>query len=229
MPKVITISMARDMTYKLAHKRFFALYLGAVVTICAATFATVVAAEGLKLGGDAEEAPAAKLDLGAKKTAVQPQKAEIAIPSSSANNPDATAKYGSWEVACGPEGGNCAMAQIGKDSSGTPVLEMVIRKLKEPLEADGRTATAVLDIITPLGVVLTSGLSLRIDGGKAEAAPFQICTEQGCLVREPVDDGLIARLKAGGNAKVTVVAANQGDVSSTISLSGFTKAFNSLR
>ncbi len=220
--------MARDMTHNLAGKRAFALCLSILVTICAATYTSVTTAQGLKLGGDTEETAAPKIDLGAKKPEVQPKKAEAANPQNGTNNPKAT-KYGSWEVACSPQGDNCAMAQIGKDSSGTPVLEMVVRKLKEPLEADGRTATAVLDIITPLGVVLTSGLSLQIDSGTEEAAPFQICTEQGCLVREPVDDGLIGRLKAGGNAKITVVAANQGDVSSTISLSGFTKAFNSLR
>lgn len=220
--------MARDMTPYIAGKRLLVPFLGILLAVSAVTFTSMAAAQGLKLGGDTEEAPAPKLDLGAKKPAAPAQKANTEQPIGT-NNPAATAKYGSWEVACGPEGGNCAMAQIGKDTSGTPVLEMVIRKLTEPLEADGRTATAVLDIITPLGVVLTSGLSLRIDGGNAEAAPFQICTEQGCLVREPVDDQLIGRLKAGGNAKVTVVAANQGDVSSTISLSGFTKAYDSLR
>lgn len=195
-----------------------------LLVLCLVAFASVAAAQGLKLGGETSEPPAApKLDLGAKKPAVQPQPAKAAAPGGK------TAKHGAWEVACAPKGDNCAMAQIGQDGSGTPVLEMVIRKLKEPLEADGRTATAVLDVITPLGVVLTSGLSLTIDGGRAESAPFQICTEQGCLVREPVDDELIGRLKAGGNAKLTVIAANQGEVSSTISLSGFTKAFNALR
>jgi len=112
--------------------------------------------------------------------------------------------------------------------SGTPVLEMVIRQLAEPLEVGERTATAVLDVITPLGVVLTEGLSISIDGGQNESAPYQICTEQGCLVREPVDDDLIARLKRGNKAAVTVVAANQGEVVSELSLSGFTKAYDSL-
>ena len=119
--------------------------------------------------------------------------------------------------------------QIGNDGTGTPVLEMVIRQLDEPLEVGERTATAVLDVITPLGVVLTEGLAIKIDDGPNESAPFQICTEQGCLVREPVDQGLIDRLKKGNNATVSVVAANQGDVSANISLSGFTKAYNSLR
>ena len=121
------------------------------------------------------------------------------------------------------------MAQIGNDSSGTPVLEMVIRKLAEPLEVGERTAIAVLDVITPLGVVLTEGLTVTIDKGQQESAPYQICTEQGCLVREPIDNDLINRFKRGNKAIISVVAANQGEVSASISLSGFTKAFGSLK
>ena len=176
---------------------------------------------GLKLGGEAAETP--KLDLGAAtKPAAAPKPAAPA-----ANSGSGPTTHGAWQVECQPQVG-CAMAQIGKDDAGTPILEMVVRKLEAPLEADGRTAVAVIDFITPLGVVLVSGLELKIDAGKGEVAPFQICTEQGCLVREPVDQALIDRLKKGNNAKVTVVAANQGEVTATISLIGYTKAYGSL-
>jgi len=121
------------------------------------------------------------------------------------------------------------MAQIGNDATDTPVLEMVIRRLDEPLEVGERTAIAVLDVITPLGVVLTEGLAVTIDGGEPESAPFQICTEQGCLVREPIDDSLIKRFKAGNSAEISVIAANQGEVKATLSLSGFTKAYDGLK
>lgn len=175
---------------------------------------------GLKLGTNEPDKP--KLDLGA---APKPQQqAQTSQPAAAGN----TKTYGAWQVNC-VAGADCAMAQIGKDSQGTPVLEMVVRKLEAPLEADGRVAIAVVDFITPLGVVLVSGLELKIDSGRGESAPFQICTEQGCLVREPVDQGLIDRLIKGNNAKVTVVAANQGPVTADVSLSGFTKAYNSLR
>ena len=92
----------------------------------------------------------------------------------------------------------------------------------------GQKIIAITDIITPLGVVLTSGLSMRIDSQQEQTAPFQICTEQGCLVREPLTEEAIGRFKKGANANVTVVAAQQGPVSAVISLRGFTKAFNSL-
>ncbi len=194
---------------------------------------------GLKLGQDTETAP--KLDLGAAPAPVKkplgpsPAAPPAAVPQANATLAPAASNaaerkvYGAWEVACMEKGKNCAMAQIGSDSNGTPVLEMVIRKLADPLEADGRTAIAVLDVITPLGVVLTAGLSVQIDTSASESAPFQICTEQGCLVREPIDEGLIDRFRRGNVAKITVVAANQGDVSTNISLAGFTKAFAALK
>lgn len=180
---------------------------------------------GLKLG---QPESTSTLNLGsADQTAPPPRR-----PTSNGSDAGAAVKrtqHGDWDVACDPDGVNCAMAQIGNDSTGTPVLEMVIRKLAAPLEVGERTATAVLDVITPLGVVLTEGLSITIDNSPKESAPFQICTEQGCLVREPVDDDLIKRLKLGGSALVSVIAANQGEVKAKLSLAGFTKAYESLK
>ncbi len=201
-----------------------------VVLIFSALFGLLSAhathAQGLKLGTPAA-APAADetLDLGAAPATAAP--AAPAAPA--AGGEVKRTVFKSWEVACLADNTNCAMAQIGKDASGNPVLEMVIRKLPEPLEAGGEIAIAVLDVITPLGVVLTEGLSLKIDAGQDAIAPFQVCTEQGCLVREPIAEDLVNRLKRGNSATVSVVAANQGVVASTISLSGFTAGYNSLR
>lgn len=201
-----------------------------VVSLTCTTFTLGARAQstGLKLGEEAPETP--KLDLGAgpaKPDTVQPAPAP-AQTQTQTKPAEGVVTNGAWQVSC-VEGADCAMAQIGKDKEGTPILEMVVRKLPAPLEADGRTAIAVVDFITPLGVVLTSGLEVKIDTAQGESAPFQICTEQGCLVREPVDQSLIDRFKKGSNASVSVVAANQGDVTATISLSGFTKSFDSLK
>ena len=207
-----------------------------VVNILASGVANAQSDGGLKLGEPAAPASESTLDLGAPAPADQPSLSPTAPAAGSsqaapaAGGADAIERstVGSWEVACPPQGGSCAMAQIGNDDSGTPVLEMVIRKLEEPLEVGERTAIAVLDVITPLGVVLTEGLAVSIDGGREESAPFQICTEQGCLVREPIDEDLVTRLKRGNNTVVSVIAANQGEVKATLSLSGFTKAFDGL-
>ena len=183
---------------------------------------------GLQLGEPS--APASQtLDLGAEAPADRPIEGTTP-PAAPPEGADVTREtIGAWELACPPEGVNCAMAQIGNDESGTPVLEMVVRKLPEPMEVGESIAIAVLDVITPLGVVLTEGLAVTIDGGPEETAPFQICTEQGCLVREPVDNDLIARFKRGNSAEVAVTAANQGEVTATLSLSGFTNAYDQLK
>ena len=212
----------------------------AVALACAAAPAFAQSGGGLTLG---EEPPPPTLDLGAGPATSAPGEdaaepaAPAAAPEPAPAGPTATPEdavrttHGDWEVACAPGGakGGCAMAQIGNDAAGTPVLEMVIRKLAEPLEVNEETAVAVLDVITPLGVVLTEGLTMTIDSGRDESAAFQICTEQGCLVREPVGEELITRLKRGGKATISVVAASQGEVTSDISLSGFTAAWNATR
>ena len=105
----------------------------------------------------------------------------------------------------------------------------MVRKVdEENAEIDGVQIAAVADIITPLGVLLEFGLRLSIDGGEERGAPFRICQQHGCLVREPLSADVIANLKKGNAAKVTVAAEGAGPIDIEISLSGFTKAFNSL-
>lgn len=231
MIKYLSVSLDRIHSGIERLKRILPLHVRARRAFCMALISGFLSAgavqaqsTGLKLGQEAPATPATpKIDLGAAPAA------PVTSPSASSSAAGAAVvTNGAWQVSC-VEGADCAMAQIGKDDTGTPILEMVVRKLDAPLEADGRTAIAVIDFITPLGVVLTSGLELKIDSGQGEAAPFQICTEQGCLVREPVDQALIDRLKKGNGAQVSVVAANQGEVAAKISLSGFTKSYDSLR
>ena len=226
------IQMIR-LTQVVSHSLAAALLFGA---------ANLQAQSGLRLG---EEPSGPVLDLGAQRSTDDGAGAASSAPSQGSASgasldPGAAALnagpggelertvHGDWEVACAANG-QCAMAQIGQDAAGTPVLEMVIRKLPEPLEVGDRTAIAVLDVVTPLGVVLTEGLGLTIDSGRTESAPFQICTEQGCLVREPIDADLVQRLQRGGKARISMVAANQGVVESDISLTGFTAAYKAVK
>jgi len=213
----------------LSSRRLTALTVSLAVYLLTANFAL---SQGLKLGTPDADKP---LDLGAgpaepaEQQADQPAAQTSTQPSKPSGEDVKRTDFNSWEVACLADDSNCAMAQIGNDATGNPVLEVVVRKLPEPLEAGGEVAIAVLDVITPLGVVLTEGLSLKIDDGEDARAPFQVCTEQGCLVREPIAEELISQFKRGSGATVSVIAANQGVVSATISLSGFTAAYDSMK
>ena len=134
-----------------------------------------------------------------------------------------------WDLVCAKSGQPCMMAQIGKDSKGTPIMEMRIRLLPEPKEVEGRLIVALAEILTPLGVMLIPGIEMQIDLGPVYAANYQLCTETGCLVSEPLAEETVKALKAGSKATVSLVAAAQGEVRATLSLKGFTKAFDSLK
>ena len=138
-------------------------------------------------------------------------------------------QIGDWGVICDENNSSCAMTQLGKDPQGSPAIEFVVRKVdQEKAEIEGVKIAAVADIITPLGVLLEFGLRLSIDGGEERGAPFRICQQHGCLVREPLSSDVIANLKKGNTAKVTVAAEGAGPIDIEISLAGFTAAFNSL-
>ncbi len=138
-------------------------------------------------------------------------------------------KVGDWNLICEPSGSPCAMTQLGNDPNGSPAIEVVVRKVDdEEAQINGIKVKAVADIITPLGVLLEFGVRLKIDDQEERAAPFRICQQHGCLVREPLSDQVLAAMKKGNAALVTVAADGAGPVEIKISLAGFTKAFNSL-
>ncbi|WP_285672983.1 invasion associated locus B family protein [Paralimibaculum aggregatum] len=136
--------------------------------------------------------------------------------------------HGDWDVVCIEGRDVCAMRQIGSDSQGNEVLAVTIRELKDVKAENGEVVPAAMDVLAPLGVALKAGLRVKIDGGQERAAPFDICLQNGCLMRSPMSADFLAQMKRGTNAAMTVVAPRRGEVSVTISLRGFTAAFNDL-
>ncbi len=148
-------------------------------------------------------------------------------------NPDdfSVVRYGDWELVCEKRNSQaCVMAQIGLDTRGTPVVEMRVRKLKTPQIVEGKEIVAIADILTPLAVMLIPGVELQIDLGAVYAAPYQLCTETGCLVREPIAKETVSAFKQGSKASISMIAAvQQKEVRATISLKGFTHGYNNLK
>ena len=120
------------------------------------------------------------------------------------------------------------MSQVGKNAEGQDVLEVQLRKLSGAQGPQGTPIPAAMQVVTPLGVLLPAGLRIQVDSNQERAAPFQVCTPEGCLVRQPLTTEVLNEMKAGATAKLTVVAAPQQEIPVNISLMGFTKAFESL-
>lgn len=137
------------------------------------------------------------------------------------------ATHGAWQVRCNQSGEVCIMGQVGK-VEGKDLVEIQIRKLSGAKAPNGQPIPAAIQIVTPLGVLLPPGVRIQVDSKKERGAPFELCGEGGCIVRQPMDDAFINELKGGQVAKLTLVGGQQA-IDVDISLAGFTKAFGALK
>ncbi|MEL7462773.1 MAG: invasion associated locus B family protein [Pseudomonadota bacterium] len=137
--------------------------------------------------------------------------------------------HGSWDIRCANDNPQaCLMAQTGNNAQGQPVIQALVRKTPGLKGPQGEDVAAVVEIIAPIGVFLPAGVQIKIDGREVGRGAYRVCNPQACLVAEPVAADFIDQLKRGSNAVMTIAASNGESADITISLSGFTKAFNSL-
>lgn len=133
--------------------------------------------------------------------------------------------FDDWEVRCLPASDECFLYQLALDSDGNPVAEFSLLKLPTSGEA-----TAGATVVTPLGTLLTSGVVLQLDGGAERQYPFGWCSQVGCFARFGLDDETINVMKRGQTGQLTLVSVADPDapISVPLSLTGFTRAYDSL-
>ncbi|MEM9012810.1 MAG: invasion associated locus B family protein [Pseudomonadota bacterium] len=135
--------------------------------------------------------------------------------------------HGDWQVRCDPQDlERCFMVQIASAADGNAGAEFSLIRLP-----DGQDADAGATIVVPLGVLLPAGLRMQIDGGQQRTLPFSWCVRSGCFVRLGLDGATITQMKRGAQARLTVVAVPRPDagIELTLSLAGFTAAYDSLQ
>ncbi|MHA1529740.1 MAG: invasion associated locus B family protein [Alphaproteobacteria bacterium] len=139
------------------------------------------------------------------------------------------ATHGAWDIVCSTtQTDHCVMRQFGKNAEGNNVIDVRIRTLEGVQTQDGKTFPAAIQITTPLGTILRAGVAVKIDGGEPRTGAFEICLPSGCIIRDPMSEEFLANLKAGKAANMTFTLLQLGELSVSISLKGFTKAFKAL-
>jgi len=139
------------------------------------------------------------------------------------------ATHGDWEIRCAsPDTNLCAMTQSFTDAEGHAIVNVKILKLASQALKDGTKIPAQMEILVPLGVVLTNGLSVQVDSQQNRTAPYRFCVQSGCRVLEPITEGYIAELKNGVAAKISFRSVDGKAREASISLKGFTKAYETL-
>ena len=81
---------------------------------------------------------------------------------------------------------------------------------------------------TPPGVLLPSGLGLKIDNAEVGRAGFVRCVPNGCVAEVIMDDNLIGKLRSGQSATFIIFQTPEEGIGFPISLKGFGEGFDKL-
>ncbi len=135
-------------------------------------------------------------------------------------------KHGDWEMRCetppGASKEQCALLQ-SVAAEDKPNINLVVIVLKT---ADGKSR--LLRVIAPLGVLLPSGLGLKIDDADVGRAGFVRCLPTGCVAEVVMEQKLIDQMKSGANATFIIFQTPEEGVGIPLALSGFREGFDAL-
>jgi invasion protein IalB len=214
------------------------LTIVAAVMAVAVGVAVVLFALGFFRGGPttAAQAPAAQAPtaqapaIADEPAAGQPQtdvpKAVVSLAPPAEGEPPVRSTHGDWQVRCdtpaGAQSEQCVLMQFvtaeDRDNVG---LTVIILKT-----ADKKAR--IMRILAPLGVLLPSGLGLKIDETDMGRAGFVRCLPNGCVAEVILEDPLLKQLTDGSTATFIIFQTPEEGIGIPISLNGFGPGFAAL-
>ena len=136
------------------------------------------------------------------------------------------AKHGDWEMRCETPPGaakeQCALIQ-SVAAEDRPNVTLIVIVLKT---ADGKSR--LLRVIAPLGVLIPSGLGLKIDQADVGRAGFVRCLPNGCVAEVVMEDKLIEQMKTGQSATFIIFQTPEEGIGIPLALSGFKEGLEQL-
>jgi invasion protein IalB len=136
------------------------------------------------------------------------------------------AKHGDWETRCETPPGaareQCALIQ-SVAAEDRPNITLIVIVLKT---ADGKSR--LLRVIAPLGVLIPSGLGLKIDQADVGRAGFVRCLPNGCIAEVVMEDKLVDQMKNGQSATFIIFQTPEEGIGIPLALAGFKDAIEQL-
>ncbi|MGH6864769.1 MAG: invasion associated locus B family protein [Methyloceanibacter sp.] len=135
--------------------------------------------------------------------------------------------HGAWQVSCrtppGAKEEKCALVQsvTAEDRPNVGLTVVFYQAIGENKK--------LLRVVVPLGVLLPTGLGLKIDNQDVGNAPFLKCGKRGCVAEVVLQDEVIAKLKKGENAMFIIFDTPEAGIGIPVSLQGFADALASLK
>ena len=105
------------------------------------------------------------------------------------------AVHGDWQIRCdtppGAQGEQCALMQsvTAEDRPNVGLTVIVLKTTDQKAR--------LMRVVAPLGVLLPSGLGLKIDNQDVGRAGFVRCLPNGCVAEVTMDDNLIKQMRTG--------------------------------
>jgi invasion protein IalB len=135
-------------------------------------------------------------------------------------------KHGDWDLRCETPPGaakeQCALLQ-SVAAEDRPNVNLAVIVLKT---ADGKNR--LLRVIAPLGILLPSGLGLKIDDTDVGRAGFVRCLPSGCIAEVIMEDKLIDQMKNGKRATFIIFQTPEEGIGIPLSMAGFKEGFDAL-
>jgi invasion protein IalB len=150
----------------------------------------------------------------------------LALPEYAAAQGAVRSVHKDWQIRCdsppGAKSEQCAMMQSVVDEDRANVgLTVIVLKT-----ADQKSR--LMRVVAPLGVLLPSGLGLKIDQADMGRAGFVRCLPNGCIAEVVMDDALIQKLRNGKTATFIIFQTPEAGIGFPMSLAGFGEGYDKL-
>jgi invasion protein IalB len=134
--------------------------------------------------------------------------------------------HADWQIRCdtppGAQGEQCALIQsVTAEDRANVGLTVIVLKT-----ADNKSR--LMRVIAPMGVLLPSGLGLKIDSEDVGRAGFVRCLPNGCVAEVVMDANLIKQMRSGQTATFIIFQTPEEGIGFPMSLKGFGEGFDKL-
>ena len=162
----------------------------------------------------------------ASTDATKVPEAVVSIAPPAQGEPPIRSTHGDWQVRCdtpaGAQSEQCVLMQFvtaeDRDNVGLTVIVLKTADKK----------ARIMRILAPLGVLLPSGLGLKIDETDMGRAGFVRCLPNGCVAEVILEDQLLQKLQTGKTATFIIFQTPEEGIGIPISLAGFGPGFQAL-
>ena len=127
-----------------------------------------------------------------------------------------------WYKACTQQAENdvCVVQNIVAAGNGQLLTAVGL------ISVEGQVNQRVMQVSVPSARLVQPGINMQIDGGQATKLDFAVCMPDKCVAEVPLSDAVVAEFKRGREVVFTSVNFQRAPNPISISLSGFTQAFD---